>query len=258
MAGKQAGMALLELRYFSPALGKQNAALALVPDAGFAGKLPVFYLLHGLSDDHTTWLRRTRLEQYAQAYRMMVVMPDGGTGFYADGVHGAAYRTAIAMELVDYVDALLPTVRSRKGRGIGGLSMGGYGALKFGITYPERFGSVTAHSSAIDFGHRSLDRWKNYLHLLGSKQQGGPEDLYAAARQLAKTGKPQPAIRMDCGTEDALLEMNRRFSAHMTKVGIPHAYEEFQGGHTWDYWDLRIRESLAFHAKAMGRAATRA
>ena len=63
-----------------------------------------------------------------------------------------------------------------------------------------------------------------------------------------------PKLRIDCGADDFLIEHNREFHAHLNKLKVPHEYAEFPGAHTWDYWDLHIREALAFHARALGLA----
>ena len=77
----------------------------------------------------------------------------------------------------------------------------------------------------------------------------GPDDLFALAEQADR--RVLPALRIDCGTEDGLLDVNRRFHAHLDVLGIPHEYEEFHGGHSWDYWDRHVQEALAFHARAL-------
>src|ERR1700761_4673422 len=111
-------MAFCEFRYKSAALDKQVAANVILPQGKGDGPFPVFYLLHGLSDDHTMWSRRTSLERYADAYPLIVVMPDGGRSFYCDSAHGFAYETAIVSDLVGIVDQMFRTKRGREGRAI--------------------------------------------------------------------------------------------------------------------------------------------
>lgn len=248
-------MAFSELHYFSPALQKQTAANILLPEGdGMTGPFCVFYLLHGLSDDHTIWLRRTGIERYVTGLPLMVVMPDSGRGFYTDAREGMAYETAIVGDLVDYIDRMFPTRAGRSGRCVGGLSMGGYGAIKFGLKYPDRFCSAVSHSGALGFGHNPLERdddWTvEFRRVVGARPAGGPDDLYALAE---KTDRAQlPALRIDCGTEDFLLAENRAFHGHLTDLGIAHEYAEFPGGHDWAYWDQHVQEALAFHRKNLG------
>lgn len=248
-------MALAHLHFHSQVLGKHCAAEVLLPDSG-KGPFPVFYLLHGLSDDQTIWLRRTRLEMYVGGAPLIVVMPDGMRTFYTDANEGAAAGKFIGEELVEVVDRYFPTKKSREGRAIGGLSMGGYGALRAALTYPETFVSANSLSGAVMCGTQRWDkpgtRLDNaeFARVFGPRPAGSKHDLLALAKGLTK--KKLPKLRIDCGTEDFLLEDNREFRQKLEALKVPHEYEEFPGSHNWDYWDLHIREALAFHAKHLG------
>ena len=252
-------MAFCELHYFSNALSKQTAAHVFLPEGKAKGPFPVFYLLHGLSDDHTIWQRRTSLERHLEGLPLIVVMPDGGRGFYCDAVEGFAYQTALARDLVNFIDATFHTKAERKGRCIGGLSMGGYGAIKLALQYPGLFVSAHSHSGAMGYGHTVRadwpeSQWPEAKRILGPHfKGGGPNDLYLLAEKVKKAPKSKrPGLWIDCGTEDFLLVENRAFHAHLKKIGLPHTYKEFPGAHDWSYWDLHIREALAFHAKHLG------
>ncbi len=242
-------MAFCELRYYSDALGKQAAANVILPDTG-AGPFPVLYLLHGLSDDYTIWLRRTSVERYVQNLPLIVVMPDGGRGFYSDAEQGYAYKTALAEELVDRIDRTFPTKADRTGRAVAGLSMGGYGALRFALAYPERFCAAVSLSGAVGWGHGGTNRdGKPYAaewrRIFGDTPDGGPCDLYALA-QKAKNVATLPALRVDCGVDDFLIEANREFHTYLDSIGVPHEYDEFPGRHDWAYWDEHIGDALRF------------
>jgi S-formylglutathione hydrolase FrmB len=249
-------MALCELKIFSPALGKQTAATVILPEAGFQGPFAVFYLLHGLSDDHTIWQRRTSIERYVAEYPLIVVMPDGGRSFYTDAKEGDAYETAIVRDLMGRIETLFQARTDRGGRCIGGLSMGGYGAIKLALKYPERFCSATSHSGGLLFGSQPPRRDANpsfqaeMRRIFGERPQGGPEDLFPLAAGLDP--KRRPALRIDCGTEDFLIERNREFHAHLDRIGYPHEYAEFPGQHEWGYWDLHVQEAIAFHVRHLG------
>lgn len=249
-------MALAHLGFFSKVLGKQVSAEVLLPDVG-KGPFPVFYLLHGLSDDHTMWLRRTRLELYVSVAPLIVVMPDGFRGFYTDNNEGPAYGKYVGEEVIDTVDRYFPTIRKREARSIGGLSMGGYGALRTALAYPDKFCSANSHSGAVMLGSKTwpndisrLDQ-KELVRVFGKTPAGSPHDLIHLAREAHKK-KKLPRLRLDCGTEDFLLEDNRVFHAKLKALRIPHEYEEFPGTHNWDYWDLHIQSALAFHARELG------
>ena len=241
-------MAFLDYHYFSNALGKQTAAYVLLPETG-EGPFPVLYLLHGLSDNHTIWLRRTSIERYVANLPLIVVMPDGGRGFYADASAGYAYGKAIGEELVDRIDKTFPTQSDRAGRMVAGLSMGGYGAIRLALAYPERFRAAHSLSGAMGFGHKAPNwedpRTHEFARVVGEDYLGGPCDLYALAQKNQAAGT-LPALRLDCGTDDFLIEDNRAFDAFLTEQSIPHEYAEFPGAHNWEYWDTHIQDALKF------------
>src|SRR5215470_15991071 len=143
-------MAFLDFHFFSETLGLTCSAHVILPQAttlqiGMTGgkkrnKYPTLYLLHGLSDDHTIWTRRTSIERYAANLPLMVVMPDGERGFYTDAKEGPKFQTEA----------------ERAGRCIGGLSMGGYGAVKLALKHPDMFVSANSHSGALAWAHKPL------------------------------------------------------------------------------------------------------
>ncbi len=254
-------MTLCDLRYYSPALEKETGATVVLPptrgvEPAPAPPFPVFYLLHGLSDDYSAWTRRSNIERYAEDYPFIVVMPDGGRGFYTDARDGYAYETAIVRDLVGLVDSAFRTDARREARVIGGLSMGGYGALRLALRHPDLFCSATSHSGALAVAHRRLDLTRaderEFSRIFGPDPNGGPDDLFALAEGIDRSRLP--ALRIDCGTDDFLLNANRRFDARLTSLGIDHEYEEFPGAHTWDYWDQHVRDALAFHARSIARS----
>lgn len=129
--------------------------------------------------------------------------------------------------------------------------MGGYGAIKLALQYPHLFASAHSHSGALNFGHGFRDQEKEAQLILGDYVMGdGPNDLY----RLAAHGENPPALRIDCGVDDFILNHSREFHAHLDKLGLEHEYAEFSGGHGWDYWDTHIQEALAFHARHLGLA----
>ncbi len=136
-------MALLNVNYSGQALGKAGSLIVTVPDDA-PGPFPLVCLLHGLSDDHTIWSRHTSIERYAQRHGVMVAMPDGGRGWFCDSRLGAF--EAHVFEAIAVVERLLPALGASSGRGIAGLSMGGYGAIKLALKHPDRFAAAVSMS----------------------------------------------------------------------------------------------------------------
>jgi putative tributyrin esterase len=238
-------MALCELHFRSAALGKQEAMNVIIPDG--KGPFPVLYLLHGLSDDYTIWQRRTSIERYVAGLPLIVVMPDGGRSFYCNVSDEARYEDHIVRDVVDVVDRTFKTRCSARSRAIAGSSMGGYGAIMLTLRHPDVFSVAASHSAAIFFGHDDLkdpDR-NEYVNKLVRLLPPRKYDCYNLATKLKKKGK-MPALRLDCGTKDFLIEHNRNFHAYLNKIRVPHVYEEFPGLHEWDYWDEHICQTLDF------------
>lgn len=254
-----------ELHWRSDVLQKQTTMQVLLPRVG-RPPFPVLYLLHGLSDDSTVWLRNTRLEWYVRELPLMVVLPDGYRGFYTDNEEGPAYAKHFGREVVDFVDRNFQTQAERAGRAIGGLSMGGYGAMRIGLGFPDRFCSVNSHSGAVgrsdaDFSDGAVragkhqDKTKELVEelrrIFGESPVGTNHDLLVLAKKAHAAGQ-LPHLYLDCGREDFLLEDNRECHRSLKEAGIPHEYHEHAGAHDWDYWDRHVQDALKFHGHNMG------
>lgn len=254
-----------EVHWRSAVIDKHTTAQVLLPSVG-RGPFPVFYLLHGLSDDSTNWLRRTRLEWYLRDLPLIVVMPDGYRSFYTDNEQGGAFARHIGVELVDFIDRNFQTRAERGGRAIGGLSMGGYGALRLGLGFPDTFASVNSHSGAIgwasaDFSDAAIAAGRHrekppelvaeLRRIFGERPNGTSHDLLVHARRAQAAGR-LPRLLLDCGTEDYLLADNREFHALLEREGVPHEYREHPGAHDWDYWDRHVQDALEFHCRNLG------
>lgn len=243
-------MSWCDVHWCSNVLGKQVGSYLLLPDQG-KPPFAVFYLLHGLSDDHTIWLRRTAIERYVAGLPLIVVMPDGFRGFYTDHANGPPYGQYLAEELPAFIERNFPAKKTRTGRSIGGLSMGGYGALRIALAHPDRYISAHSHSGAFwpyEWLNPTPTEKREKELIFGSSSHGANHDLIALAKRAKRKG-PLPALRIDCGTEDFLLEQNRRLHRELDQLHVPHQYEEFPGKHNWEYWDEHIQEALRFHAE---------
>ncbi len=243
-------MALCHLRFFSQSLGKASEMFVLLPDSG-EGPFPTLYLLHGLSDDASIWLRRSRVEWYARDWPLVVVMPDGGRGWYTNALQGDAYEDHILQDVMGQVERLFPVARERRRRAIAGLSMGGYGALRLALKHPSLFAAAASLSGAVGIGHGPItdEMPPDFRRIFGDNPQGSENDLFALAQRVELAQLPR--LWLDCGVDDFLIEHNRAFHAHLQQLQVPHVYLEFPGGHTWDYWDEHIQQVLPFVMEAM-------
>lgn len=216
-------------------------------------KYPTLYLLHGLSDDHTIWTRRTSIERYAAARDLAVVMPAVGRSFYQDMPNGANYWTFISEELPALCQRYFPLSAAREDNFAAGLSMGGYGALRLGLARPEKYAAVASLSGALDLNKRLREAGKpgsrisraEWIGIFGAGLQTPPEsDLWLLAQTTASMPGPKPAIYLSCGTEDSLLEDSRTFHRQLKTANLPATYHESPGDHEWGYWDAQIRSVL--------------
>ena len=248
-------MAFATINYFSKSLVKASSFNVVFPDDPAIPKpWAVFYLLHGLSDDHTIWMRRTSIERYVAGLPMVVVMPDGGRGWYTNGVDGYAHEDDLIKDIFPLIDRTFPVKAERSGRAIGGLSMGGYGAMKIGLKHHEMFASVNSHSGALGFLRIDPKEAKGlspeFERIFGKSPKDGPEDPWAIVQKIDH-GRI-PAMRIDCGMGDFLLDQNRKFHAHLDSLHIPHEYQEYPGSHDWAYWDTHVQQAIVFHVKNLG------
>jgi S-formylglutathione hydrolase FrmB len=251
-------MALFHCNFFSAVL-RLSASIDVIlpqpqPGVRREGKLPVLWLLHGLSDDHTIWQRRTSLERYVEQMNLAVVMPAVDRSFYTDMAQGNRYWTYISQELPSLARSFFPLSARREDNFVAGLSMGGYGAFKLALSHPTRYAAAASlsgalHNFAEDAAASEDPAWVAELQrVFGdlTKFTGGPNDVYALATRVAKGKTPAPQLFQCCGTEDFLYEGNLRFKAHAEALGLPLTYEEGPGEHVWSYWDAMIQRVLAW------------
>lgn len=239
-----------------------NVILPTDYDTTKTTRYPVLYLLHGLTGHYSDWVQRTNVADYAAGYRMIVVTPEGNDGWYSDSVTVATdmYESYILKELILDVQQRYRTIEARYGRSIAGLSMGGYGAIKFGLKSPATF--VFAGSLSGAFGVTRLTeqdgnpRWESSLKVFGppGSEARTANDLVTLIEKLSS---PQvsllPYFYFDCGTDDSLrnFSANRKLSELMYEKRIPHEYRQMPGDHSWAYWDRQVQEILKIAAEKM-------
>jgi S-formylglutathione hydrolase FrmB len=243
-------VAFLQIDFTGKCLGKESSMNVICPQE--PGPYPVLYLLHGHSDNASAWYRRSSIERYVDDLKLIVVMPDGWLSYYCNDPRpgGLAYEDHIIKDVIRTVDRMLPTIPERRGRGIVGLSMGGYGAMKLAMKFPDIFAAASSHSGAVDICRVGRDH-HNLTHagqVARTVTEDSDDNCFHLARQLAARSD-RPALRIDCGVDDFLIEDNRRFHTLLEELDIEHAYAEYPGEHTWDYWDEHVQETIDFMAE---------
>ena len=254
------------IQFKSELVGEVLPYDALLP-AGYAEsnkRYPVLYLLHGLFGRYDDWVTRTNLAEYAADYDLIIITPEGHDSWYTDGsgAPSAKYESYVVRELVSDVDTRFRTIKDRRARGIAGLSMGGYGALKFGLKYPDQFTFAASLSGALDPAVRSEDHpgfiWDilrpsiNIVFGPVGSQTRKTNDLHQIARSLsASQVSSLPYLYLDCGLEDGFLTTNRELADILLTKKIPHQYRQLPGGHSWAYWDQQVKEVLRLYSDLM-------
>lgn len=258
-------MALIQVSLFSQSLMRTVPVNVLLPvDKMTMPGQPLreekpfktLYLLHGVFGSYIDWVAGTRIGRFSDEHDLCVVMPSGDNAFYVDQSAGNNfYGEYVGRELVELTRRMFPLSRKREDTYIGGLSMGGYGALRNGLKYSDTFGGIVALSAAChleEMAARTEDTGtmlanKSYAEacfgdlkkLLDSDKN--PKYL---ARQLQSQGKPFPKIYMACGDKDSLLPSNREMVTFLREQGADVTFEVGPGGHEWDFWDTYIQKAI--------------
>ena len=256
IAAQQTGKKLPDLKLVSKLMGRDMSYRVVLPPDYNSGssRYPVIYLLHGLTGNFANWTNNTKLTEYALNHRFIIVTPDGGNGWYTDSVSAPndKYESYIIKELIPEIDKTYRTIAARDGRVIAGLSMGGYGSLKFGMKYPEMFtliGSFSGALGATSWTEKTAGAiGKSMDAVFGTDMAGESRksnDIFKMATELTpEKVKSLPYIYQSCGTEDFLIQNNRDFLKLLNDAKVPHEYREHPGVHDWVFWDDQVREFL--------------
>ena len=253
----------VEARHTSKLLAREVSYRIILPadyKQSEKKRFAVIYLLHGRGGNFKDWTNLTKITRYSSAYNFIIVMPDGGKeSWYADNVNlpDDKYETYFIKELIPEIDGKYRTVPDRPNRIVAGLSMGGYGAIKFGLKYPEKFVLAGSFSGAMD----AIVKTQNYKHLIKSvadvfgeenSQARKDNDIFKIINEAsAEKIKDFPFLFVDCGTEDHQFQSNRNFVALLTDKKVPHEYRQMPGIHNWAFWDSEVQEFLRVADKLM-------
>lgn len=252
-------MALIKLEYKSKALLQGVSVNVIVPTDAFDGKeieppYKTLYFLPGFSGDSQELLTYLSFRKQAELKGIAVVIPDGHNSFYLDHPErNAGYSTYVGKELVEMTRKLLPLSAKREDTYIGGISMGGYGALANGMRYKDTFSKIAAFSPAAD-AHRLLTEKTEagfgpglFENLFGSKERyynsdANLEKVFAEAKNAEL-----PDVFLCCGTEDALVyDMVLKLKGVLEEKEIRHCYREAPGEHDLEFWETMMDSAFSF------------
>ena len=256
-------MAFLQTQFYSAALNVASTVNVILPEPnqgiGVAAKaedaLPkVLYLLHGYSDDHSIWMRRTSVERYAAEHNLAVIMPAVNHSFYCNEVYGERYWDYVSEELPRTMQRFFRLSGKPEDTYVAGLSMGGYGAMRLALTYPERFAAAASFSGAVDPAaeiEKSLKdpeqptAWARILKDVTKARGSEIDTMYLMKKNAAAPRKPR--LYVSCGTADFLYDQHQRFVPALQKNGwdVTH-YEKPDTGHEWAFWDEQIKRFIQF------------
>ena len=217
-------------------------------DPLFEDRPKVLYLLHGLSGNEDEWTRFSKIEYYGKKYNFIIIMPRVDRSFYCNTRYRINYFDYIADELPEIMSRWLRIDNDRDNTFIAGESMGGYGAVKIGLSRPERYAGIGALSGVLDYDAFAKmivsDQWPDMAteEIDALYDDDTPMKLAEKAVKL----KTKPKLIQLCGTEDFLYENNQNFRKHLQKIGYEHTYREGPGEHAWPYWDKAVQYVFMF------------
>ena len=260
-------MALAHVNFFSEVLGLCCQADVILPQkqqgvgqqgGSTSGDVPVLWLLHGASDDHTIWQRRTSIERYVAPLGIAVVMPAVQLSFYTNMESGGRFFDYIADELPVIMRDFFHFSARPEDNFVAGLSMGGYGAFKLALTRPGQYGAAASLSGALDINTllnrrakgpaaKTDKHWNNLMKtIFGNPRavKGSEHDLLHLLEKNVAHKVALPKLYITCGTEDFLYADNLVFRDLAQRLGVELTYHEEPGLHEWGYWDRNIQKIL--------------
>lgn len=253
-------MAILEVHFYSNILNRTVPMNVVLPtdvklggETRYREKYKTLYLLHGLTGSYIDWVNCSGILRWALAKNLAVVMPSGENAYYIDNSINKMGQF-VGQELLDATRKMFPLSEKREDTFIGGLSMGGYGAVRNGLVYHNNFGYIISLSSALRNFEQAFDapgRNKEFDIAFGDLDEAAKSDKNprVAMENLIELKKYNndvtfPKIYMACGTEDGLIQYNRLFRDLFKENGFDVTYEEEKGGHTWEFWNKYIQHAL--------------
>jgi len=235
--------------FMSRSLAREMAYCIILPEAyeGASENYPVLYLLHGLWGDENDWMAKTKIAEYARPLKLIIVMPEGDDSWYTNSVTDPRnrYEDYAFSDLVKEIESKYRAIPERRARFIAGLSMGGYGAMKAALKYPDEYSYAGVFSAAFGVGTKRSP-------FITPKVAFGDEGsaTYRANDDYVLVTQADPAklpyIFVTVGTEDGLRPSDLLMADIMRQMHIRYEYHEWPGGHDWHVWDRSARIFLMY------------
>jgi enterochelin esterase-like enzyme len=232
---------------------KKRADITIYTPSNVDEHVPLVILLHGVFGSHWAWAMKgnahiiaQNLIETEQIKQMILAMPSDG--MYADGSGYVQHQTAdyeswIVEDVIDVMKEQYPQITDKSPIFIAGLSMGGFGAMRLGAKYPNVFKAFSGLSSITHFNQIGKFVADFEQLKLDATEKDGVFEWILKNKNLL------PPFRFDCGTDDILIEHNRQLHQELKNNEISHIYQEFSGGHTWEYWTEHLPNTLLFFNK---------
>lgn len=219
---------------------------ASVPSHVVKEKYPVLYLMHGMGNNHAQWRGYTNVELFAEERNIAVVMISGENKFYRDAPGGDRFFEFLSKEVPEFVTNYFPISDKPEHSYIAGLSMGGYGALLHGLTYPERFAAIGSFSGAV----MPVGNTEEIEGLVG-----GPLDVTWLAKEALDGGKKVPPLYLACGEDDFLFQLNEEFKDVLEEHHADVTWVSGAGfAHEWRFWNQQVEAFLDWIPRTDGYA----
>lgn len=255
-------MAFCQVQFFSEALVVAVTVNVIIPERNMGigveakktDELPqVLYLLHGYSDDHSIWMRRTSVERYAAKHNLAVIMPAVNHSFYLNEAHGERYWDFVSEELPRVMHDFFRLSDKPEDTYVAGLSMGGYGAMHLALMHPDRYAAAASFSGALDMASRYKEQkdTPRFFNIFGGAEdiKGTEYDLLYLLRKQSKAEK-KPRLYVSCGTADFLFAAHKKFCTQAKKYKWDLTTEEIpEATHEWGLWDSQIEKFIAAYIR---------
>lgn len=237
-------MPVLSVDCYSEALGFQTTFQAIMPEKRSA-HTRVLYLLHGLLGDDKQWIQSSSIIRHVENRNLAVFMPNVHRGYYTDMKSGPKYWTFLTKDLPEMIRNIFALHPERNDTFIGGLSMGGYGALKWGLSEPQKFAKVFALSPAVDIAkmrREDAEREREFAWIFGSEKdfEASVNDLFHLLQVQKTSALKGTSFLQICGTEDPFYRDNLKFKKLIVNYSVPYQFIDRVGGHNWEFWNSEI------------------